>query len=94
MVTGSFERGQHQSRTVAEKQEVAACNDADSIVKGVAPEAEEFLHGEDVWWDSWEAETGCRFLVALPMRDIDVPEGLCERASGESPVKEARSYVI
>lgn len=94
MVPGSLERGQHQSRTVAEKQEVAACDDADSIVKGVAPEAEEFLHGEDVWWDSREAETGCRLLVALPMRDIAVPESLCERASGVGPVKEAKSCVI
>lgn len=58
MIPGNPDRVR-QSHTVSEKQEVAACNDADSIVQGVAPEAEEFLHGEDIWWVLKQAETDC-----------------------------------
>lgn len=36
------------SHTISEKQEITACNNADSPVQGMAPEAVEFLHGEGV----------------------------------------------
>lgn len=55
----SSSEGLSQERTVSEKQEIAASNDADGIVQGFAPEAEEFLHDEDIWWGLKKTEMDC-----------------------------------
>lgn len=47
MILGRMGRGD-QSLTVSEKKKITACNNADSPVQGAAPEAEIFLHVEDV----------------------------------------------
>lgn len=59
-----YSKGVQNDRTITEKQEITACYDAHSIVEGLAPEAEEFLHDED--WRLKKSElAGCVLAVLL-----------------------------